>query len=119
MPPAVDLSAAAAEASNRLQVLWIANTLKPALITFWKATIATFPEEDINSHPVSNWLAVIATIADQMPGANVSYEQLVAAVNAVYRLCWMTSYLQSVALITAAQGSTGPNSILVQYNANF
>lgn len=119
MPPAPNLPVAAGQAADRLQVLWLANALKTKLTLFWKATIDTFPEQEINSHPVSNWLTVIATIAEQMPGSSVPYEQLQAAVAAVYRLCWMTTFLQGAGLITVAQGSTGPNSILVQYNANF
>jgi len=37
----------------------------------------------------------------------------------VYRLCWMTHFLFTQGTITAAQATTGPGSVLVQYNANF
>lgn len=121
MPPAASLPAAAAQASDRLQVLWIGNALKAQLTAFWKATIDTFPQQDEANHPVSNWLTVIAAIADQMvagPGG-VTFDQLEAAVQAVYRLCWMTQALLNDGLITIVQATAGANSILVQYNANF
>jgi hypothetical protein len=115
--PSPNLQNAAGESFNNLQVKWLGNNLKSALTAFWQATINTFPEQDVNGHPVANWLAVISSLATNMPAAGVPYDQLTMAADYVYRLCWMTEYLAGAGLITAVQASTGPNSILVQYNA--
>lgn len=117
MPPAINLVTAASQSFNNLQAKWAGNDLKSALQAFWQNTIATFPEQQVDSHPVSNWLTVIASLADRMAATGVPLDQLTMAVDLVYRLCWMTHYLQITGAITADQGSTGPNSILVQYNA--
>lgn len=113
MATATTLAQAAGQAFDNLNVRFLANAMKNALTLFWKDTINIFPDGDVNSHPVSNWLTVIAAIADQMPAANVPIEQLTAAAEAVYRLCWMASFLQSAALITNAQAA----SLLSFYNA--
>jgi hypothetical protein len=119
MTIAADLPSAAGLAFNNLQIKWLSNNLKSALTAFWQGTIATFPEQEISSHPVSNWLSVIASIADQLTATNVPYDGLTNAANAVYRLCWMTNYLDITNQITDAQARLGPNSILVQYNSAF
>jgi len=113
MAVAITLAQAAGQAFDNLNVRFLSNAMKSALTLFWKNTINIFPDSDVNSHPVSNWLTVIAALADQMPSANVPLEQLTSASEAVYRLCWMASFLQSVALITNAQAA----SLLSFYNA--
>lgn len=119
----VNLPTAAAASYGDLNTLWLAGTLKAALTSFWQGILITFgdqfPEQQANSHPVSNWLAVIASLAQNMPNANVPYNDFIAAVQDVYRLCWMTQQLLNQNLITAAQATTGAGSVLVQYNANF
>jgi hypothetical protein len=117
MPPALNLPSAAADSYNNLHTKWQANTLDTALTSFWQATTATFPEEIIKNHPVSNWLTVIASLAANMPGGVVPYSDLITAAQYVYRICWMTHALFIQGQINAAQATTGPNSILVQYNA--
>ena len=117
MPPALNLPSAAADSYTNLHAKWQGNNLKSALTSFWQATIATFPEEITLNHPVSNWLAVISSLAETIPATGVSYNDLIAAVQYVYRICWMTHALFIQNQITAVQATTGPNSILVQYNA--
>ena len=116
MPPAANLTQAANESTQNLLARLSPNTLKADLTAFWQAVIGTFPEQDANGHPVSNWLTVLAAFSDQL-SATPGYFQAIAAAEIMYRLCLMTNYLASVGLITAAQATTGPASILVQYNA--
>lgn len=113
MATATTLAQAAGQTFDNLNVRFLANQMKAVLTLFWKNTINIFPDGDVNSHPVSNWLTVIAAIADQMPSTNVPLEQLTAASEAVYRLCWMASFLAGAALITNAQAA----SLLASYNA--
>lgn len=119
MAAAANLVVAAQDSANNLQVKWTSNALKAALLGFWQDAIDTFPEQISNNHPVSNWLAVISSISENMPASGVSYDQLIDAVQSVYRICWMTNQLAGQGLITAAQATTGPNSILGSYNTNF
>lgn len=114
MPPVPNLPTAAGESFNNLQQKWAGNNLKSALTAFWQATLPTFPEENVESHPVSNWLVVIASLAERMAATGVPFDQLTNAVDAVYRLCWMTQYLKTASLITTAQA----NVVLAQYNAH-
>jgi hypothetical protein len=113
MATATSLAQAAGQAFDNLDVRWLANALKASLTLFWKNTIGLFPEADVTSHPVSNWLTVIAALADQMPATNVPIEQLTAAAEFVFRLCWMASFLQTSGGITNAQAI----SLLSFYNA--
>lgn len=119
MTVAANLPAAAALTWGNLYVKWQSNDLKSSMVAFWQACIDTFPEQLDNSRPVSNWLTLIAALSERIPAVGVPYDQLMQAVDTVYRVCWITSQLQGQGLISAAQGSTGPNSILVQYNAQF
>jgi hypothetical protein len=124
VPAALNLGQAANEAYLNLQAKWNVS-LKNALNAFWQAVIDTFPDQETKSHPTSNWIVIIASMAERMNTGNgdpntataVPIEDLINAANAVYRLCLMTRFLQDTGQITAAQGSTGPNSILVRYNA--
>ena len=123
MAAELNLPNAAGNAYQNLLPFWSANTLKAALNGFWQGVLVTFgdtfPEQQPNSHPVSNWVTVVAALADSMPASGVPFNQFLDAVQYVYRMCWMTHQLQLQGLITAAQATTGPGSILVQYNANF
>lgn len=107
MAHATSLAQAAGQAFDNLNIHFQASQLKGVLTLFWRATIDIFPEADVNSHPVSNWITVIAALADQMPPTNIPIEQLTEAAEFVYRLCWMASLLQSSVppLITNAQAA--------------
>lgn len=115
-----DLEHAAVTAADHLYTLWLANTLKTALTTFWGSLIGAgaadkFPQDNANNHPVSNWLILIAALAKGMPASNVSYTDLDTAINYVYRVCWMTNQLDVQGLISSAQAT----AVLTAYNANF
>ncbi len=121
-----DLPTAAGKAYTNLLAIWGGggdDALKVALDGFWQGVLKefgdTFPESQVNSHPVSNWLTLIAEVAERMPAAGISFSDFLTAVQYVYRCCWMTFQLETQGLITAAQARTGAGSILVQYNANF
>jgi hypothetical protein len=112
MAIALTLAQAAGQAFDNLQIRWLTDGLQFALTQFWKSTIDTFPDGDVNSHPVSNWLTVMASLADQMPAVAVPIDQLTAAAEVVYRLCWMGDFLQSNGNISTAQASI----LLARYN---
>jgi hypothetical protein len=112
MAHAISLAQAAGQAFDNLNVRFQADLLKAVLTQFWQATINLFPESDVNSHPVSNWITVIAALADPMPVTDVPLEQLTDAAEFVYRLCWMASFLQSSGGITNGQAT----SLLGFYN---
>lgn len=105
MAHALTLPQAAGQAFDNLNVHFLADQLQAVLTLFWEATINIFPESDVNSHPVSNWITVIAALAGPMPVTNVPLEQLTAAAEFVYRLCWMASFLQTSGGITNAQAT--------------
>ncbi len=113
MSTALTLPGAAGQAFDNLNVRWLANQLKSALTLFWKNNLPSFPEQQVDAHPVSNWLTIIAALADQMPATNVPLEQLTAAAEFVYRLCWMADALQTSGGITALQAT----NLRLSYNA--
>lgn len=107
MAHATSLAQAAGQAFDNLNIHFQASQLKGTLALFAQATINIFPEADVNSHPVSNWITVIAALADQMPATNIPLEQLTESAEFVYRLCWMASFLQTTSpqQITNAQAT--------------
>lgn len=107
------LAAAAGASYDNLNLRYIANQLKTQLTLFSSQNINLFPESQLSAHPVSNWLAIIAAIAQQLPNSNITLTQLTQSAEAVYRLCWVASFLQSVNQITTAQG----NTLLASYNS--
>lgn len=113
MATATTLAQAAGQAFDNLHIRWLANGLKSVLTAFWQQTLPTFPESEPNSHPVSNWLTLIAVIADDIPATNVPVDQLTIAAQRLYRLCWMGSVLQQSGGITNAQAAF----LLASYNA--
>lgn len=114
MTAAPTLTAAAGRAFDDLQSRYVANQLKVTLDLFWRDIIETFPESEPASHPVSNWITVIAALAMAMPPPPLTpLTQLTSAAEAVYRLCWMTNFLRTTGAITATQG----NLVLAAYNA--
>lgn len=112
MPAALTLEAAAGQAFDNLQIRWLANQLRTNLTLFWQQTLPTFPQGQAEAHPVSNWLTVLAALSSQLPATNVPIDQLTLAAEAVYRLCWMASFLQDSGGISSAQGTV----ILSAYN---
>lgn len=112
MATATSLAQAAGQAYDNLHIHWLANQLQQTLDSFWKATLASFPESEPSSHPVSNWLTLIAGLADTMPLTNVPLNQLTQAADFVFRLCWMASSLLSSGGISNTQA----NFLLSSYN---
>lgn len=102
MPIAANLAQAAGMTFDNMQIWWIANQLQARLDQFWSGILPTFPESDETSHPVSNWLTVIASLTQTFPTI-MNLTQLTQAAEAVYRLCWMASYLQGTGGITSSQ----------------
>ncbi len=113
MTLAATLPKAAGLAADNINVHWINNSLKSRLTQLWQNSLASFGDSDVNSRPVSNWLTVLSVQADQMPSTNVPIEQVSAASQTVYRLCWMGSALLTSGGITAGQAA----DLLAAYNA--
>jgi len=114
---AATLPDAATIAADNLYTLYVGGTLKTKLTAFWGSILPTFPEQENNSHPVSNWLILIANLANQMPVANVPYAQLNAAIEYVYRVCFVAYQLnnQTPKLVSNVQAA----ALLAAYNAQF
>jgi hypothetical protein len=88
------------------------------LSTFVDALLPVFQEQDIVTHPISNWLILIDATATLMTTGvpPPPYEQLVTAADYVYRVCWVA------AEPTADSPRTTPTqraAILAAYNAAF
>jgi hypothetical protein len=115
MSIAATLPQAAGLSFDNLQVKWLANQLKNALGNFWPQLLSQFPESSANNHPVSNWLALIANLQDQMTQSSVPIDQLTLAAEYIYRICWMTEALRVQSLITAPQAA----AVLGAYNGSF
>jgi len=113
MTLAVTLAQAAGLAWDNANVHWITNGLKNALINFWSDALPSFGESDPNSHPVSNWLAIVANQADLMDSTNVPLDQMAAATRSVYGVCWMGQFLLTAGLISSSQAA----DLLAAYNA--
>jgi len=103
MTTAATLAIAAGQAFDNLQVRYVIGSLKLVLQNFWSATIDLFPQSDANSHPVSNWIVIIAAQAASISTGVGPLQDLTAAATAVYKLCWMASFLQGTGGITNTQ----------------
>ena len=112
MAIATTLALAAGQAFDNLHPHWVNNSLKSTLTLFWQATLPIFDDAQLNSHPVSNWLSVLAATADQMASTAVPIEQLTTSAEIVYRLCWMAAFLLQIGSITGTQATF----LLAQYN---
>lgn len=111
---AANLVDAASDSFNDCYALWLANTLKAKLALFANGLLPTFPQQQLNAHPVSNWLTLILVASTRMPSSNVGYSDFLAAVDYMYRCCWMTNQLGvTQSLITSAQAA----AVLASYNA--
>jgi hypothetical protein len=115
MTLAVTLAQAAGLTADNANVHWITNQLKNTLTNFWANSLPVFGESEPNSHPVSNWLTIIAALADQMDATSVPLNQMWSAVRAVYGVCWMGQFLLTDGQITPSQGA----DLLAAYNATF
>lgn len=111
MAIAASLSEAAGDAYDNLAVRWTTSTLKTTLTLFWQATIGIFPEDNITTHPVSNWITLIAALADTTSNTP-PITDLTEAAQFVYRLCWMAATLANQGTVTTAQA----DALLIQYN---
>jgi hypothetical protein len=111
---AANLKEAAQDAFGNLNTLWLATTLKAKLALFCDAALPIFPQERDNNHPVSNWTTLLDALQDAMP-ASPTFLDLNAAVDQLYRLCWIGYYLQGQSLITSAQAT----ALLAAYNLQF
>jgi hypothetical protein len=115
MTLAVTLARAAGLAWDNANVHWIVGQLKNTTTNFVVNSLPVFGESLPNSHPVSNWLAVIYTLADRMPTGVVPLSQLAEAARAVYGVCWMGQQLLDQSLISSSQAA----DLLAAYNATF
>lgn len=116
--PAATLQDAAGLAYKNVARQWQLGVLKAHLQAFWPLIDATFREDQLNDHPIGNWISLISGVANECPVDGANADQF-AAMNAsakyIYRLCWLASYLVAQSLITAAQGTV----ILNAFNAQF
>lgn len=64
-PIAATLPAAAADTKEDLATLWnVPFLLKGACTSFGVALLATFPEQEVNAHPCSNWGILIRDFSE-------------------------------------------------------
>jgi hypothetical protein len=115
MAPAANLLQAAGIAYDNLYVKWQLNQLKARLNLFVSGVTATFPDGDERTRPIGNWLIPIRALGEVIPTVGVELDDLTAAAQMIYRICYLGSQLQANGQISAAQG----NVILAQYNGNF
>jgi hypothetical protein len=112
MATATTLSQAAGQAFDNLHIRWLANGLQSVLAAFSATTLPSFPESQPNANPVSNWLTLIAALAQLIPATNAPIQDLTQAAEYVYRLCWVANFLQSTGDITNTQATF----LLASYN---
>lgn len=93
MALATTLDQAAGQAFDNLSIHFDVNQLKFRVATFCTSSIGIFPQQNSESHPVSNWITVFAALAARMPTSNVPIDQLTEASEILYRLCWMAFVL--------------------------
>lgn len=122
MATAANLNQAAGQAYTNLNVLWFAGTLGAQLALFAADCAGSFLESAPNDHPIGNWLAVIAALANGTPAGlaavgipNATFRQSAAAAQHVASICFLAQQLNTQLLITNAQA----NVILAAYNARF
>lgn len=119
MSIAATLPEAAGLSFDNLQVKWLSNQLRNALLNFWSqlSSPSTGPFLDgvANNHPIGNWLALIASLQSLMKQSNVPIDQMTVAAEYIYRICWMTETLRTQQLITTPQAA----AVLAAYNGSF
>ena len=114
MATATTLPIAAGQAFDNLQLWWIIGALKTRIAFFCSTVNALFPQSVEATHPISNWVAVLFAIEEQMPVGIATITELTDAAEALYRMCWMTFTLINNG-ITPAQGA----AVLAAYNGSF
>lgn len=112
MTAAATLAIAAGQSFDNLQVRYVIGSLKVTLQAFWSAVIDLFPQTDDNSHPVSNWIVIIAAQSASISTGVGPLTDLTAAATAVYKLCWMADFLHNSGGITNDQAT----ALLGAYN---
>jgi hypothetical protein len=115
MAAEVTLQAAANKADANMFPFWVAGTVDTKLAAFATTSIAQFPDSQINSRPIANWLTLIAFVASQMPAINIPLAQYEQGMQYVYRACLMAQFLQTQGTITGAQAA----AMLASYNLQF
>jgi hypothetical protein len=117
MPISLTLPAAAGAAFDNLQLKWLGGLgggLASSLIIFCQSVNTQFQEQDINSHPVINWNAIIWSLGTRLSLQTVvSLADLTLSAQYVYRICWMTNQLRIQNLISAPQAT----NVLQYYNS--
>lgn len=112
MPLAVTLPQAAGQAYDNLVIHWDNQQLKLKITQFCASSNTIFDQQSEQSHPVSNWVAVLSALGENLPVSDVPIDQLTESAEIVYRLCWMASTLIGNG-ITTGQAT----SLLTAYNA--
>lgn len=115
MTMAATLSEAAGLAWDNANVHWVMNNLPTTMENFWQFSISSFAESQPKSRPVSNWLVVIANLANVMTFPITPISEVSTAARAIYGVCWMGQQLLNQGLISSAQAT----SLLNAYNATF
>lgn len=115
MTAALTLPDAAGAAFDNLQIKWVSDTLRSSMVQFSNGIAGIGSEQDENTHPIRNWYALIANLADQMPSTLVAIGDLTLSAEYIYRICWVTQQLLDQSLITSGQAA----ALLIEYNAAF
>lgn len=116
--PEPSLLEAARNAWPNIQPIWATSSvaLQTALDSFADTTLALLPEQQDGAHPVVNWLIQVKAIAKKASdGYDLSDSAvLAAAVDPVYRACWI-----AVNLTSSQMTNTQKTAMLAAYNAAF
>lgn len=119
--PAATLQEAAGLAFGNVSTAWRAGNLKTHLTAFWEEADPLFPDQALNNHPIANWIAMIAAVANECPTQDgtkdtrfAQFPYMNSAALYVYKLCWLASYFETEGLITNAQAV----ALLAAYNAH-
>lgn len=115
MATAANLIEAAGQAFDNLYIWWQANQLRTRIIAFCATASPTFPDSDVKSRPVGNWLIMIRAAVEPLPAVNIELDDLNTLCQQIYRICYLTSQLNALGDITNTQA----NALLNNYNATF
>ncbi len=79
--------------------------------------MAVFQEQNAATHPVTNWMAIIAGLTATLPAANVPLSQLSESILDVYRMVWIVIALnaQTPQQVTNAQAA----AVLASFNTAY
>jgi len=112
MTAAPTLEAAAGQAFDNLAARYAAGQLKTQVTIFCDTNNGLFAQATESSHPVSNWIAVLAVLATRLPTGTPPLADLTPVAQALYRLCWIAAFLRDSGGITGSQAAT----LLASYN---